>query len=384
MEKALSSGLSEQAFRYSLGYLDYSGRFGVNNVSSSAKEEFLQYYYSQKFTSLRHYFESVIVDAVEEKDLLKFGGLNKSSYYCVGCGNETISAKKSLIENLLCYSFSLKTPEAHPSLQSSSIRVLMKTEDNSKGLFTPTPFWLLKFGFGGTGYAIPEGPGVLVQTGYYSMVRLKMQKIISLNRREKPCNETAENDAAKKCMIRCIDENIDAYLKCRMIWYSTWAGSDDPTQFCNLFDKPSSNVSVIHFAFAADKLEVDAKGKECAEKCVDKCEKILLSVSLENQMPYSLFDPDMIKDVAPENNMSAVTVHIKDNALYEGGVVTLKEYDTQSLTEFIGNVGGMLGLFVGATIMTIVQLVLFFVGHTLDKKQVSKVQKIQVMQLTKQ
>lgn len=111
--------------------------------------------------------------------------------------------------------------------------------------------------------------------------------------------------------------------------------------------------------------------KNCLDQCPPKCERVIYQWSLQWQQVF----PDEVERNSTKK-LTSVSFSIDQMATFDGATVAMTEVNTYSFTELVNNVGGTLGLFVGATLMTFVQVVLFCIEHFCVSKRNSNVVEI--------
>lgn len=105
----------------------------------------------------------------------------------------------------------------------------------------------------------------------------------------------------------------------------------------------------------------------CYDECPSKCERVFFDVSIISESKLADADYEHITESRFAGNMSIAALNIVHNAVGEGGVMTYVEVNTYSFIELVNNIGGTLGLFVGGTLMTIVQATVFIVTVAVEK-----------------
>lgn len=160
---------------------------------------------------------------------------------------------------------------------------------------------------------------------------------------------------------------IAYYIYCGILHLSM-ISSDPPTAYCHNMEVIGSTnrtlantTSVLSYISSAELFEEEIE-KQCSKECPPTCERISFTLSLQ-------WEKQLSKTLDGEfANMTYVEFYLDHRGVSESGILTLVEVNAYSFTELINNVGGTLGLFIGGTIMTVAQVILFFVNYCVEKK----------------
>lgn len=377
----MSLGLSLDAVIYSLGYLGDEVTAEILNATR-AKAQFLASYERYGYSSLADYYKAVAVDLLATNTLDELEQVKgNSSFLCRGCIG-TALASKWYFDGQICYRFDL-SPQDGESHKSSARRqrlILMKVADLSGGFYQAIADWSL-FAIGepanlDLGYH-PGSSLVLVPFTRY-VVRLSAQRLITSKHVNTPCahEETyGANYSSETCYARCVTDEDYPPEHCDLFYESVGRGSpsplDHPTKFCNAYDIPGASYWERLEFMDSHLKDDDASGPAagCTKRCPQKCDRMMYELSLRSQIDEAhtvqAFQNAM-KDVR-KMNMSGLEITVEHGAVYQGGIMTITEIDAYSFATFISNLGGALGLFVGATMMTFVQMIMFGAKLVLDK-----------------
>jgi hypothetical protein len=108
-------------------------------------------------------------------------------------------------------------------------------------------------------------------------------------------------------------------------------------------------------------LSSDAR-KGCHEKCPAACVRL---------MHDTFYDKTLRDEPKNKSIESYFDLKIEHSSVATGTMTEWKEVDTRTKADFISNVGGTLGLFLGCTIFTLAQLLLCLLAHMFDVMQPS-------------
>lgn len=365
-EKATKLGLSVDALKYSLSYLD--SFFTLDSAASMrAKHEFLSVYDSHNFESLLDYYSYISPDIEPFQSNVTF----PSAYTCRGCVNNT-KPQKIILDWNLCYIFHLQPVEKFFGTYSAVRNLKIKFTDRTEGLVPFTPHWFLYFKHLDNTF-LSTHPKVSVRAFHYNTVKFDMHEFIVLNKQNAPCKELEDprSYSASTCMAECHNEMYKNYVNCGLIWLSVPSSKPAPADLCNYMDKLApKNWTLPEFFASEENARIDAKAAEyCVTQCPRKCQRLIYSTTL--QMQESFTDLDTKRLGGTDNkNVSFIDIALKHGAVYQGGITVLTEMHTYSFTQLVNNVGGTLGLFVGATIMTFAQLIVFVVDYVTSRTRI--------------
>lgn len=362
-EKAYRLGFSLEALKYSLGYWKYEGQLTLKNATL-AQEEFFAMFQKNGFQTLLDYYNAISVDLKAETSEANFYSSTQLSYLTLdGSPNAT---KMFFPLRCLCHSFSLKPVEARLGVLVPPARILVKFEDLTQGVVPVSKSWLLYFATDLT--ALYSWP-LAIQPGRITYIKIKTQKHIALDKSDNPCVMLAksnENHTSAKCMANCQNDMIKAAINCQPFWMLTEDSHQPPRNFCNFLDPKLENLTLNRFLAAPENME--RIKKVCFEKCPRRCERQLYEATIEGEDALlGEFDEMKQIDNNRESKLSITAIHITHDAMYQGGIMTIREVSSYSFTELVNNVGGTLGLFIGGTIMTFIQVVLFFVNYLCER-----------------
>lgn len=361
--------------RYSLGFFQFFQSVVLENITS-AREDFLLFYYRNNFTSLESYYAAVSVDTGLVHSLAEFAACPNSTILCPECSNKQ-SPEKLFFSTGLCYLFNL-SPEYHDrSRKPYAVRnIMMKVSDRTKGIIRVTSTWRLYT----TRYrnlAIKNALGSMLYLPTFGInqVRVTSQRTITLKRKNSTCVSATEagfSYSSEKCYATCLSEAYDRAYGCRVFDKSVLSSSVliDPAEYCNYLELSLSGYwERLEYISAKDEnVSHSDDSRICMEKCPYECDKTVHEVTLRSRIEQPNLDRGApgaaTRDVA--RNLSVLQMFVEHGAVLQGGILTLTEVTTISFASMVSNLGGALGLFVGGTMMTFVQVVLFVVRCALD------------------
>lgn len=358
VEKASDLGLSQDALLYSLSFLHDLYPLRVSNYSA-AKAEFVSFYEHRGYGSLLEYYKAISVDLEYETK----NATSVSSYSCRGC--ERRLAEVTILEQKFCYVFRLDPVERGLGVYSGTRSVKINLRVKSE-LFVPaSEEWLVYFNpFLDVLFSIY--PVLTVRTFFHNVIQFNMQRYFTLDSPESPCysSSTPSDYLSVTCMARCHNDLYRERVGCGFLWLSD--SRLPPTAHCNTLNKVQlRNRTLQEFYASEDNAEIDATAADlCVRKCPRKCNRVASDTSLQIQQRFS--ESEMRQ--AMESNLTVLDLSIKHAAVYQGGVMELREIDTYTVTQLVNNIGGTLGLFVGGTLMTFAQLILFLIDYLLARQ----------------
>lgn len=147
-----------------------------------------------------------------------------------------------------------------------------------------------------------------------------------------------------------------------------------PSELCNTLDNPDADSWLVSEENTANQKEKTIGSKEeeaCRKACPLECERMTYESTRQEELDAEGYTVVVEVNLPKLKNLSMaqLIVHLENVALYQGGVVTMTEVSTLSFTTLVSNVGGTLGSFVGATTLTICQIVLFLVKYGLEHRR---------------
>lgn len=368
-EKALSLGMTLDAFKFSLGYVDTWSDMQIADISK-AKLEFLQFYLLKSFTSLLDYYKLIALDLPTVQSPKEFDNLSMA----VRIRNTKVTDEgKIFLGYEICHSYSFKSIGYNTF---ASATVVTKYYDKLNGSMALISGLWLQLNTDGYFLNTPVLP-LYLPSFTKNKILINVRRFDTLNKIDAPCldAEDAKNYSSYICALDCQNKNFKEKIGCQLFRYSSLSENPDPNNCCNFLEKLDyNNLSFSEFAASNESLRI---AEFCLSKCRQKCDKIIYQSSLQWQqyLPSNLTS-NFIYQNGSVPKWTYVEAYIEHSANYDGEILYLKEEATYSFTELINNIGGTLGLFIGATLMTFAQIILFFVDYFSTRRQRSVVQDI--------
>lgn len=374
LDKALSLGFTLDALTYSFGYL-YSNEnvFTLENVTT-AKEAFFRAYEQNGFSSLDDYYEAITMNVSLTKSIDEFLKDQTAALLCVTCVHEP---RKMILDGAVCYYFSLANQDGtrrslgrHP--------IAMKLSDKTGGFLQVTPIWKLHaVNNNDLLLKVSAAACVPLETSCWTVVRISVQRFVKGKEGDAACVTKEEkavryaNSSPDACYMKCISEaSGQSGGKCRM-HHDTVGKAKSPAKYCNYFESSlSKHVARLSHMHLESNRRNALISPECTRKCPYECDRVIYEASLKDRVKEEYLSAAMqqIGRIIRAQNMSVIGLRLEHEAAYNGGILTVEEMSTLSFTSMVANIGGALGLFVGGTMMTFVQMTLFVVKKLLDRR----------------
>lgn len=261
-----------------------------------------------------------------------------------------------------CNVYSLKP--AHLT-SSTSISIWVKFFDKMSEIANPTAALWFYLASDPNSFFL-EYPAIFIPSYTQSKIMISSQRFITITRPDAQCTESGKvNDTRQnvyQCFAACMNAEYSKAGKCQS-WYSTVVESASPADYCNPMNAANDSATTTQFS------QIGIISEEitsfCSNRCPRKCDKITYHSFLQWQQPLNNYYKN---GNSSRNKDTLVALSIEHLAMYEKGTLTFIEVNTYSFTDLINNVGGTLGLFVGATLMTFAQAVLFLMERALEMR----------------
>lgn len=359
-EKAADLGLSMNALKYSISYLSDSFSEDLADVKAS-RNEFLVLYALNGFRSLLDYYKAISPNLQYQTP----NNTNLTSLYsCRGCEAAEV-AEKTILDLRLCFVFNFTPVEIGFGTYSGDRLVKIKYATRTLNLARESLDWDLYFK-PSTNAFISVFPKLTVRSSYYNTIKLSEQRHVMLPSEVAPCVDK-EGYSAVDCMAKCHNDMYLALLNCGLLRLSQ-SLKHLPTDYCNYMDRYlSENLTLSEFFASEQNARIDAAAADdCVRQCPPPCRRVIFDTTLQLQTRFS-DNGEKTEEEEHETNSTRIEVHLKHAGVYQGGVMVLSEMITYTFTQWVNNVGGTLGLFVGATLMTFAQVVVFAINYTLGR-----------------
>lgn len=355
--KVRSLGIPIDALRYSLGYMRPPSdlQFGIN--TSSAKSEFISYFTRSNFTSLLDYYMGIsieipIVYTEDEFDKLDMA-IKLTDRQSKAIGRYATGYD-------ICQGIQF-IPTTHTLYSATS--ATLKYNDKSEKLLvgeTPGEIWVeLGIDLNFLSYLAPP---VVLRAYTANRVFVSTTRFQTLDRPDAPCKEDGDVDetySATACVARCQNERYTSSIGCKLLRYDTVKTVTTPMAYCNHLVK-IKGINMTFSEFHKSSLSKRITD-ECLTQCPPKCDRRIHQMFLQWQKDLPGYK------VNKTANSFYVDVQIENIAKYQGQMTVITEVNTYTFTSLINNVGGTWGLFVGATLITFVQLVMFLIQSAIQR-----------------
>lgn len=348
-------GLSIDALRYSLGYTYSRIRETLRPENiTEAKRNFSEVFLKNKIGSLYDYFMAIAADFQHITSSAEFyANATVPSYHLTVGGR---ARKVFMPLSSVCDSFELRPVDGSLGALNEVNSIILKFRDRTENVIDVNPIWYL---FLSDGIASMYEWPLIIRPSVINILMIKARRYIALNRPEAPCVHT--NRTAAACMADCATEAYKTYASCHLFWLSPHAEDVQLEQYCNGFDAP-----VIENGDDRDPPGITAVKHYCFDRCPRRCDRTLYEAVMEGEVPFNRYE-NLQAEEAGKSNLTITAISMMQQSLYDGGILTFQAVDTYSFTELVNNVGGVLGLFVGAALMTGVQLVMFCVEYLWER-----------------
>jgi hypothetical protein len=296
--------------------------------------------------------------------------VTEGNFHCKGCV-KPVTATKSFHESAICYWSNLE-----PVSTSDSHEVVLALRDLSLGIIETTKRWQITF-CSHVHLNAPDCASLTIKSPHRTFVKVSIKKSIKFNTEKNPCltkddPRYSENLSQAECTAECHNQVYMEKLGCKIFPLSALS-HEKPETFCNHFGAQlpyPKNQSFLNYLDSDDWNEIESEaGQFCFNKCLRKCEETSNSVTLESE--FSMADYATYRDIYVSDNEGVGIIYVSINhaAVYEGGIMTWTEIPAYTWVQLVSNFGGALGLFVGGTIMTFAQLILFPLDYIWEKRK---------------
>lgn len=354
-EKALKMGITLDGFKYSLGYISTNSEYSITYDNfSQARMDFFDFYKSRNFSSLLDYYGEIALDlpAVDSND-----EFNKMSMGIKISDKNTSTVKKTFMDFEICYAYMAQTGR---SLYTRANAIMKYQDKTSNILKIPPGLWvelITDWNFLHT-----NSPPLYIPPFTKSKILIRSERFETLNKSNAPCLENMPNwYSGFQCAIDCQNKQYSESIGCQLFRYSTMNDAGPPNEYCHYMENlKKRNYKFDQFRGTAENEKI---GRDCIGQCLERCDRMIYEMNLQWQ---ATIEPDEHSG-NDSYKQSVFQLYFEHMATYEGGIVAVTEVSTYSLFQLIDNVGGTLGLFVGGTLMTFVQLVWFCCQYSFEK-----------------
>lgn len=224
-----------------------------------------------------------------------------------------------------------------------------KTVDKTNGLLGPNRLgWNLVMMTYRLGFS-PPMPSVYTPPHTQNKIVISLRYYVMINRSGAPCKESPI-ESSSLCAQRCKNDHFKQKFGCYIFRFDAMETVGHPELYCHNKELHLPNEFRLEAVDA--QLSADIHNS-CMARCPRACNRSIFQMTLQEQQP--------LLDGKYDGNYSMISAHFQHGALFDGGIVTMMDVRKYGATDFVSNVGGALGVFVGGTMMTLVQVILFFV-----------------------
>lgn len=358
-------------------YLQNITETGLDNANSTAavahemirgRTAFYDFYKKNKFKSLSQYFKTVTADfSTDNEELIgpiaKRGNQSDTLFIstCKGC-DLSKPIEKKLFSGAMCFVFHLQNVTAKSG--DTPVRIVLTNHDRTSGLLESTrKTWLMNY--------MPnvKSTGPVIQLKAFAIHNIKVNsQRIKMLKDESTCKDTTEkpnlNYDQRECTEICLSNETflqHGKKEGHISFLATTNINEMGNTFDNLietFDNDEISTTAIENRTAA-KVPSDQEVIDCFAKCLPACDRTIYDVTIAHSN---------IGEHAREDNISVIEWTANHAAVYQGGVVTWQEMESMTWSEYVSNVGGTLGVFLGCTLMTSAQFILSAINYMLTRR----------------
>lgn len=338
IEKIKETKLSNGAILFAISYLLFD--FQPKNLKDfdvdAIREEFSEYMKRMNFDDIHQFYYHI---AVESDTFIES---------CDGC-KSTANLTKARFCDTICFKIYAEDVDSRLQTVSEPIQMNLLPQNYTGGeIGIPE---IRKYHAliidNDEKFPIPVKEMLLEKntiTGVYVTPKVN----IFVNTDERPCDPNTDTGYSQKlCHSDCIQKTGYAQCKgCFMMDFFIGDMNDGPKYpLCNALKSPPI-ITECRFALING-------AKECSKKCPNSCKQKMLDISL---FTSKQFVGTTSADLSGDKTVIQIYYQVANF-----GIQTFEEVLTYSFETMVSNVGGQLGLWIGASIMTLVQLVIFCV-----------------------
>lgn len=373
--KARKLEFTEDAVRYSMGYFSDIEGIRIENLTK-AKREFLEAFERGGFSSLVDYVDAISVDIEIATDLYPgYMQSTKPTAWCSECNQmDKENLRKIFFDFGICYVVDFKPQDASPTRTASPNRghtLIFKTSDMSGGMITGySTLWRL-FHITDSRLTVRTGR-VALHLATYSLhyIKVSESRYAMLGCEESPClkkEDMEKNYSRDTCFAACAYEVSDKVIGCHWLFeepISPKVQPGQPANYCNAFTHTEAMYAVTERPEYLEELQ------KCSQKCPVECDRIVYEISVAGTLDEANARAGVraVSQADMAQNMSMLAIDVIHQGYTQGGIVIFTEVNTITVYGLISNLGGALGLFVGGTLMTFVQVILFGAKRFMDWK----------------
>lgn len=366
-EKAFSLGLSLDGLLYSMGYINLIAfnNFYFDNVQQ-AKDDFLNFYSFHNFTSLLDYFNAISVDLSTVYSSSEFNNVSNAVQLS---HNGSTFLGKFISAYHICHVYALNPATVNWFTYNF---LTAKLTDKTLGISGGRMGWIISMNEIWN-LQLLSTAGIYLEPFTINGIYISTKRVVAL-KSNSICTESSDSeDAMFSCLARCYNNFYETEFNCKSLHFQTSKSAllnknQNAINFCNFYDKVPNgkNQTFREFWTSGESYKLSENIiKNCQPDCPRRCDRIFYESRLHMTIKLTDFELGNISRM----NSSYIVIYFNMNAVFEGGMWVLREVSTFSFIQMVNNVGGALGLFIGGTIMTAAQLILFFANYMLEKKR---------------
>lgn len=325
-------------------------KFGLSHIFSfDTKQYLIPKYDDLNERTMNEFYEFVLSTSIE--DYREFFSLFAKSPEQIGQRNmanidrKPLNATKLLLQSQICYMFrmeiincAIETVRYRPKFkiffpkEKEQFADLSNDGEYHTFLINPTQH-----------LAAGVSRFILDMNKIYVM-EIFPRRFRVVNTNQKPClekNKENSNYSRRLCEYDCMERQFNLnYKNCMNIGFFIVTKSDQNIPMCN------SNTVYPHIEEEDEKLEEIAM--KCSLKCPDNCES--------NMPGFSISSADTRADVR-NDTLPYSTIEIVYDVCNQGEMI-ISEYQKITSVDLVASIGGILGLWIGASSVTFIQIIM--------------------------
>lgn len=354
--KASKLGLTPNALKYSLGYTGIHPYLSPSDIERG-RSDFYTLYKDRNFSSLVNYYKGITID-IENVALFEDFQNAPAAIRISDLNSPFIGL--FYVHYQICNVYELHTLRRRLS-QPPRIRVKLVTK--SEGIDSTAPGLWIHFK-NDLNMLLSPFSQIFLSAFTRSKIIVSATKFVSLTKPEARCltfDEAGSNYSEATCACKCRNRRLKELIQVGMFQNSFVSDFLSPWDTANYMDLVMNNSMTVS-KFMGTKAAAIIHS-ECDEECPPACNKAIYQLNVQWQQILSdseLIAAGMIN--VTQRNMSYFEVLFEHTARHSG-VITFLEVVTYSFTSLVTSIGGTLGLFVGATLMTFAQVIFFFIDY---------------------
>lgn len=373
-------GFSIEAIKYSFGYF---ADMQVPHLDDPAvaKEKFLSEYRVSNISSLDAYLKAIAVDIPVAATIGEFATFNSSITWCRGCSKRRLM-QKVFFAGGICYLLEIAAHNEAVIGRAYTDRmvvILLQDRTNEMPILYKKLWRLFQIQKRNATIKYSVAAPVFLSSFAFHHITITAEQYITLKDTAGACisrEEASPDYSPEVCYAECISEHRSVDANC--LQYDQEPSSPNtipkhPGNYCNIFDSRNGNGFYERMDAENtldDRPDAILQRQKCGGQCPPQCDRLMYGLTSKSKLEEDDFPNEYLylSKKARERNMSTVGLVLTHQGVYQGGILTLKQVSTITPAGLISNLGGALGLFVGGTAMTFVQLIMFLVKLVLEKK----------------